>query len=389
MAIGKKSWRPYEIVGEVRRFSQKMTAFRRRQWDPTFPRPDEEPQLEEFAEPEEISGAPGERPGYQRPDYALHAASWTLASSFGRYAYSSERPEGARGARFDDMPPYQTDDEETLTLYVKKAAKLFGASLVGITELNSLWLYDNEDADDAVATGDQALARRRRELPQNINTAVVMAIEMDYALLSTSPSADASAATGNGYSRMAFTACCLAEFLRNLGFKAASCGNDTALSIPLAIDAGLGELGRNGLLITERFGPRIRLCKVLTDAPLVPDEPTQFGVRRFCKVCKKCAQTCPPGAITEGEMISEGVCKSNNPGILKWYVDVEKCLNFWRHNRTSCANCIRSCPFNKPQHLMHDATRFFIGANSGLIDRALVKIDDALGYGEQRDTKGL
>jgi len=376
MAILKKSRRPYEMVGEVKRFQRKMTAFRRRQWDPRFPRPEGVTDLEESVEPEEIIGLPGERPGYQRPDYALQAAAWTLASSFGRYAYSSERPEGARGARFDDMLPYQVDDERALSLYVKRAARLFGASLVGITKLNSLWLYDNEDEDEAT------------ELPPEVNTAVVMAIQMDYWLLATSPSAQASAASGNGYSRMVFTACCLAEFLRNLGFKAIACGNDTALSIPLAIDAGLGEFGRNGLLITEKFGPRVRLCKVLTDAPLVPDEPVQFGVRRFCEVCKKCATTCPPGAITEGGTISEGVCKSNNPGILKWYVDVEKCLNFWRHNRTSCANCIRSCPFNKPEHLIHDAARIFIRANSGLIDWALVKIDDTSGYGEQKDAKG-
>ncbi len=396
MAILKKSrkpclpaGRPYEIVGEVKRFSRKMTAFSRRRWDPTFPRSEEEVELEESTGPEEISGAFGERPGYQRPDYAFHAAAWTLASSFGRYAYSAERPEGTRGARFDDLPPYRTDDKETLTLYVKKAARLFGASLTGITKLNPLWLYQDEDEDDPVAADEQALARRIAELPPEIDTAVVMAIEMDYSILATSPSAHASAAVGNGYSRMVFTACCLAEFLRNLGFKAIACGNDTALSIPLAIDAGLGELGRNGLLITAKFGPRVRLCKVLTDAPLVIDEPTQFGVRRFCEVCKKCATTCPPGAITEGEMISEGVCKSNNPGILKWYVDVEKCLNFWKHNRISCANCIRSCPFNKPQHLMHNAARFFISANSGLIDWTMVKIDDALGYGEQKSVDGL
>jgi len=45
--------------------------------------------------------------------------------------------------------------------------------------------------------------------------------------------------------------------------------NDTALSIPLAIDAGLGELGRNGLLITAEYGYCIRLCKIFTNLPLI------------------------------------------------------------------------------------------------------------------------
>jgi reductive dehalogenase len=356
-----------------------MTAFRRRRWDPSFPRPkeNEKERLEDAVEAEQISGAPTDKPGYRRSDYAFQAAAWTLASSFGRSAYCAQRPEGTRGAKFDDLPPCQTGDEKAFTLYVKNAARLFGASLVGITRLNPLWLYDNEGEDDA------------QELPPEIDTAVVMAIEMNYHYIATSPSVQATAATGNGYSRMVFTACCLAEFLRNLGFKAIACGNDTALSIALAIDAGLGELGRNGLLITEKYGPRVRLCKVLTNAPLVLDEPIQFGVRKFCEVCKKCATTCPPGAITEGEMTSEGVCKSNNPGILKWYVNVEKCLNFWHHNRTSCSNCIRSCPFNKPEHLIHDAARIFIRANNALLDWALVKIDDAMGYGKQKETEDL
>jgi len=66
---------------------------------------------------------------------------------------------------------------------------------------------------------------------------------------------------------MAFVATSLAEFIRLLGHDAIPAGNDMALSIPLAVDAGLGELGRNGLLITKEFGPRLRLCKVFTNLP--------------------------------------------------------------------------------------------------------------------------
>ena len=55
----------------------------------------------------------------------------------------------------------------------------------------------------------------------------------------------AGAATGLGYSRMIEVAVKMAEFVRNLGYNAIPMGNDTALSHPLAVDAGLGELGRN------------------------------------------------------------------------------------------------------------------------------------------------
>ena len=70
-------------------------------------------------------------------------------------------------------------------------------------------------------------------------------------------------------------------------------GNEYGLNIPLAIDAGLGELGRNGLLTTEQFGPRLRLCKVLTDLPSELDSPVDMGVQHFCETCERCAEACP------------------------------------------------------------------------------------------------
>ena len=74
---------------------------------------------------------------------------------------------------------------------------------------------------------------------------------------------------GQGYSMMVYTANLMAAFIRGLGYKAIPCGNDTALSIPLAMAAGLGEWSRMGLLVTEKFGPRVRLCKVFTDMPAI------------------------------------------------------------------------------------------------------------------------
>ena len=63
-------------------------------------------------------------------------------------------------------------------------------------------------------------------------------------------------ATGVGYSRDVTTLLALAQYIRNLGYQAYASMNDTALSIPMAIQAGLGEYGRHGLLITKEFGPR-------------------------------------------------------------------------------------------------------------------------------------
>jgi len=63
----------------------------------------------------------------------------------------------------------------------------------------------------------------------------------------------------------------------------------------VAVLAGLGWLGRNNLLVTPRYGARIRLVTVLTDMPLKVDEPLQEG----CASCRDCLTVCPAGAINE------------------------------------------------------------------------------------------
>ena len=213
-----------------------------------------------------------------------------------------------------------------------------------------------------------------------------MAHEMPYELMQTSPAYGGFASTGRGYSMMAFVASSLSHYIRSLGYQAIPTGNDTALSIPIAVDAGLGELGRNGMLITERFGPRVRLSKVFTDLPLVADKPMEFGVAEFCARCKRCAEECPSGAVSPGEPTTEGLTISNNSGIYKWYIDPEKCLDFWARNNGSCENCIRCCSFNKLPGTLHDVVRFSI-KNAPRLNPLLVRMDKLFGYGRRVKTE--
>ncbi|MBN1137806.1 MAG: 4Fe-4S dicluster domain-containing protein [Anaerolineae bacterium] len=137
-------------------------------------------------------------------------------------------------------------------------------------------------------------------------------------------------------------------------------GNDTALSIPLAIDAGLGELGRNGLLVTQAYGPCVRLCKVFTDLPLEVDRAAPFGLAEACRSCWRCAEACEVGAIEIAREPSyETVCRSNNEGILRWAVNHDRCYGFWVENGESCSTCIAACPFSQR------ATEPQVGIGSG------------------------
>ncbi|RJS88614.1 reductive dehalogenase [Candidatus Bathyarchaeota archaeon] len=326
--------KPPYVVDEsrLRRFNSRNIVFERVMWDPSwegYRRMYDEKVLDIIAEG---------KPGYSRLDFALSYASWIVRDGFeGGLSWTKIKPYRpplvSVGIDWTKMR-YDVDDPHEMSAYIKWAGRLIGASLVGICKLNRLWLYEDV------------------EIPERFENVIVMAIEMDAEAIETSPAVPATIATGVGYSKMAFVLACMGEFIRNLGYDALQCGNDTALSIPLAIDAGLGELGRNGLLITPQYGPRVRLCKIFTDLPLESDKPIEFGVREFCKKCKLCAEHCEAGAISmDDEPSFEGVCRSNNPGALKWYVDVERCYLFWCENGTDCSTCIKVCPYNRASML--------------------------------------
>jgi ferredoxin len=319
---------PYTIdKSKLKRFSRKNVIFSRVMWDSSWKG------YHQMYNEKMINLINEGRSGYSRVDFALAYASWVVHDAFeGGFSWKRIKQYRTPAAMKElnwMKTRFKVEDPLEMSIHVKRAAKLFGASLVGICHLNRNWLY------------------AEIEIPKKFKNAIVMAVEMDADGIATSPTAIAAAATGAGYSKMAFTLACMGEFIRNLGYEAIQCGNDTALSIPLAIDAGLGELGRNGMLITPEYGPRVRLCKIFTDLPLQPDNPIEFGVKEFCKKCKLCAKNCEAGAIPlDDEPSFKIACKSNNPGVLKWCVDAEKCYLYWRENGTDCSTCIKVCPYN-------------------------------------------
>ncbi|MBW1806496.1 MAG: 4Fe-4S dicluster domain-containing protein [Deltaproteobacteria bacterium] len=74
----------------------------------------------------------------------------------------------------------------------------------------------------------------------------------------------------------------------------------------------------------------------------------------------KCARSCPSRAISYEPPTIQGVSISNHSGILKWYINPEKCFHFWVDNRNDCTTCLNTCPFNKPLGVLHDGVRFVI-----------------------------
>ncbi len=140
-------------------------------------------------------------------------------------------------------------------------------------------------------------------------------------------------------------------------------------------DAGLGEIGRMGLLMTPKHGPRVRLGVVTTDLPMITDESGQnSSVIEFCTYCKKCAEVCPSKAISLVDQKEIG-------GVIRWQINQEACFELWTKLGTDCGRCMSVCPYSHPDNFLHNIVRFGI-QNSSIFSRIAVNLDDAI-YGKK------
>lgn len=105
--------------------------------------------------------------------------------------------------------------------------------------------------------------------------------------------------------------------------------------------AGLGWIGKNALLITQQWGPRIRLATVLTDAPLDSGQPIAAD---SCGKCRECVMKCPVQAI-----------KGVNWTIESLRMDLllaDRCFKRITQNQALvgepiCGICVSVCPIGK------------------------------------------
>ena len=108
-----------------------------------------------------------------------------------------------------------------------------------------------------------------------------------------------------------------------------------------ATSAGIGWIGKNGLLITTDHGPRLSLATVLTDARLTPDVPMEHSL---CGSCTLCIDHCPSQAITGAnwsrssplvELVRLDACRSHKTGKRR------------TEGKPNCGLCINICPYGR------------------------------------------
>ncbi|MFX0202997.1 MAG: 4Fe-4S double cluster binding domain-containing protein, partial [Candidatus Hodarchaeota archaeon] len=107
--------------------------------------------------------------------------------------------------------------------------------------------------------------------------------------------------------------------------------------------AGLGWIGKNILLITPTYGPRIRLATILTDIPLKPGIP----LANECGDCTKCIDACPVKAFNPIKFKEYPIRREDAFNAQKCYTRLKSIKKMPQIGADICGLCIKACPFGK------------------------------------------
>jgi len=228
--------------------------------------------------------------------------------------------------------------QQQLTTAVKKRLTLKKASIIGIADLSILADYDY---NLSVLKGFSRAVSIGLKLSDDIIDNLIDGPTKEYAAHYTEINAKLDELASD-----------LVVFLNEKGYKSkaieaskvydkqthrANFPHKTA-----AVLSGIGWIGKNDLLITSDYGPRVRLATVLTTAPLIAGIPQK---KSQCGSCMECVKVCPVQCLI-GHLWEFGDHREK-------IFNVHKCSDFIHQQekivgKTVCGLCIKVCPFGKP-----------------------------------------
>lgn len=270
-------------------------------------------------------------------------------------------------------PNRKESNSEEMSSFLKTWGKKLGALDIGFCELKDYHLYSHRGRGEEYGNA----------VHNSHSHAIAFTVEMNEEMVQAAPQASIVMESAQQYLDSGRIAIQIAEFLRHLGYSARAHidGNYQVVCPLVARDAGLGEIGRMGLLMTPKHGPRVRLGVVTTEFPLSTKDRKKLNyMLDFCLRCKKCAEVCPSKSIS-----------SEDPkliyGIKRWQINSESCFTYWSKAGTDCGRCMAVCPYSHPDNLLHNAIRFGIKYSS-LFRRIAAPLDDFF-YGRKPRPKKL
>jgi epoxyqueuosine reductase len=231
--------------------------------------------------------------------------------------WAAFRPQGAIATKRIEI-----EDVKKTTEMIKSKARELGAGVVGICEIKG-----HHMTEGAV---------------NEYKYAVSFGLPMDREIMLKAPEPKASKEVQRVYSECSRLTVNMSRYIRSLGWPALGLPINSSLEylhIPIAIDAGLGQLGKHGSLICKEYGSNFRLTTMLTDIPLEVDQEEDIGVDDVCLKCRACSNICPPQAIADDKQWVRG--------IEKWYVDFDRCAPYFA-DTYGCSICVEACPWSVP-----------------------------------------
>jgi epoxyqueuosine reductase QueG len=220
-----------------------------------------------------------------------------------------------------------------LTAGVERLAYEMGADLVGVA---------SADAFEGAPVG-----HRPGNLLRGARSVVVMAVHMLDGAFELAPSREYSVTFQVACQELNRIAYHVARYLQGEGHRALQVPASPPYDLERDMGdlshrhagqlAGIGVFGKNSLLLSPEYGPRIRLTSVITDAALEPSEP--LGVD-LCEDCNICLHGCPVDALEGPGIVNKTVCDAN-------HVSIGERLQL-ADSEQICGVCIRVCPVGLP-----------------------------------------
>jgi len=216
--------------------------------------------------------------------------------------------------------PAITMTPEELTMALRDYAASLGLGAIGVAEYDEKYTFEQHKGHQV---GDRI---------------VICLLEQHYEATQQTPSVRTNHAAYHSEAEVTLLAVELADFLRTHGYRARGHMSHEAAMINYGVEAGLGQLGLNGQLLTPATGSRCRLGMLSTDAPLVLDRPVDYGIQGICDACQACVRRCPVGAIPAKRRMYRGIEKAK--------INTSRCFPTVAQT-SGCGVCMKVCPIQR------------------------------------------
>jgi reductive dehalogenase len=240
-------------------------------------------------------------------------------------------------------------EPEILTRHIKAAGYFLKADIMAACQVPESAYYSHDKQGNPIE-------------PQFKN-AIIIVMRKDLRAMRASTGRDwmGDPISFQAYQHLGMVAETLANYIKRLGWEASPQYGPSFVDRyivqlpPLLLAAGIGEVSRVGIILNPFLGLGYKAAAVLTDMPIVPDQPIDFGLQSFCQNCKICAENCPSHAISTGDKLMYN-------GYETWKLDTRRCasFNFTNKNGTMCNRCVKSCPWSNPTTFPHNLVRSMV-----------------------------